>query len=109
MDSPSAPWLACRFGSDEFQYRLEPRYVCPQVRLDKPWEELLRNSARANYFSRTCAGCGSCLGSITAWLPIPIRRWRLLKVSGVTRIVLGQSRRLQPPDANCSRIFIATL
>jgi CelD/BcsL family acetyltransferase involved in cellulose biosynthesis len=54
LDSPSAPWLAWRFGSDaNFKYRLEPRYVCPQVKLDKPWEELLRNSARANYFSRT--------------------------------------------------------
>ncbi len=52
-DSPSAPWLACRFGGDtNFKYRLEPRYVCPQLRLDKPWEELLRNSVRASYFSR---------------------------------------------------------
>ena len=52
-DSPSAPWLACRFGSDtNFKYRLEPRYVCPQVRLDKPWGELLRSSSRAAYFSR---------------------------------------------------------
>jgi CelD/BcsL family acetyltransferase involved in cellulose biosynthesis len=54
LDSPSAPWLACRFGGDtNFKYRLESRYVCPQLRLDKPWEELLQNSARANYFSRT--------------------------------------------------------
>jgi CelD/BcsL family acetyltransferase involved in cellulose biosynthesis len=52
-DSPSAPWLAYRFGSGaNFKYRLEPRYVCPQVRLDKPWEELLRSSSRASYFSR---------------------------------------------------------
>jgi CelD/BcsL family acetyltransferase involved in cellulose biosynthesis len=52
-DSPSVPWLAWRFGSDtKFKYRLEPRYVCPQVRLDKPWEELLQSSLRANYFSR---------------------------------------------------------
>jgi CelD/BcsL family acetyltransferase involved in cellulose biosynthesis len=52
-DSPSVPWLAWRFGSDpNFKYRLEPRYVCPQVRLDKPWEELLRNSSRSTYFSR---------------------------------------------------------
>jgi CelD/BcsL family acetyltransferase involved in cellulose biosynthesis len=53
-DSPSAPWLAWRFGSDaNFNYRLEPRYVCPQVRLDKPWEELLRGFSRAGYFSRS--------------------------------------------------------
>jgi CelD/BcsL family acetyltransferase involved in cellulose biosynthesis len=52
-DSPSAPWLAYCFGSGaNFKYRLEPRYVCPQVRLDKPWEELLRSSSRASYFSR---------------------------------------------------------
>jgi CelD/BcsL family acetyltransferase involved in cellulose biosynthesis len=52
-DSPSAPWLAYSFGSGaNFKYRLEPRYVCPQVRLDKPWEELLRSSSRASYFSR---------------------------------------------------------
>jgi CelD/BcsL family acetyltransferase involved in cellulose biosynthesis len=52
-DSPSAPWLAWRFGSDtNFKYRLEPRYVCPQVRLGQPWEELLRHSSRSNYFSR---------------------------------------------------------
>jgi CelD/BcsL family acetyltransferase involved in cellulose biosynthesis len=52
-DSPSAPWLAWRFGSDaNFKYRLEPRYVCPQVKLDRPWEELLRSSSRASYFSR---------------------------------------------------------
>src|SRR5262249_7574077 len=53
-DSPSAPWLAWRFGSGvNFKYRLEPRYVCPQVKLDKPWEELLRSSSRASYFSRS--------------------------------------------------------
>jgi len=53
FDSPSAPWLAWRFGSDaKFKYRLEPRYVCPQVKLNKSWEELLRNSARSTYFSR---------------------------------------------------------
>jgi CelD/BcsL family acetyltransferase involved in cellulose biosynthesis len=53
-DSPSAPWLACRFGGNtNFKYRLESRYVCPQVRLDKPWEELLRSFGRANYLSRS--------------------------------------------------------
>ena len=53
-DSPSAPWLAWRFGGDtNFKYRLEPRYVCPQVKLDKPREELLRNFSRASYFSRS--------------------------------------------------------
>jgi CelD/BcsL family acetyltransferase involved in cellulose biosynthesis len=53
-DSPSAPWLAYRFGGNtNFKYRLESRYVCPQVRLDKPWEELLRNFGRASYFSRS--------------------------------------------------------
>jgi len=52
-DSPSVPWLAWRFGSAaNFKYRLEPRYVCPQVRLDRSWEELLRRSSRATYFSR---------------------------------------------------------
>jgi CelD/BcsL family acetyltransferase involved in cellulose biosynthesis len=52
-DSPSAPWLAWRFGSDtNFKYRLEPRYVCPQVRLGKSWEDLLRGFSRASYFSR---------------------------------------------------------
>src|SRR5262245_1239105 len=52
-DSPSVPWLAYRFGSaTNFKYRIEPRYVCPQVRLDKSWEELLRSSSRATYFSR---------------------------------------------------------
>jgi CelD/BcsL family acetyltransferase involved in cellulose biosynthesis len=52
-DSPSAPWLACRFGGDtNFKYRLEPRYVCPQVRLNKPLEELLRCSSRGSHFSR---------------------------------------------------------
>jgi CelD/BcsL family acetyltransferase involved in cellulose biosynthesis len=53
-DSPSLPWLALRFGdARNFRYRLEPRYVCPQVRLDKSWEELLRSSSRATYFSRS--------------------------------------------------------
>jgi CelD/BcsL family acetyltransferase involved in cellulose biosynthesis len=53
-DSPSAPWLAWRFGSDtNFKYRLEPRYVCPQVRLDKPWEELRRSFSRATYLTRS--------------------------------------------------------
>ena len=52
-DSPSVPWLAYRFGgATNFEYRIEPRYVCPQVRLDKSWEELLRSSSRATYFSR---------------------------------------------------------
>ncbi len=52
-DSPSVPWLALRFGSaGNFKYRLEPRYVCPQVRLDETWEELLRRSSRSAYFSR---------------------------------------------------------
>jgi CelD/BcsL family acetyltransferase involved in cellulose biosynthesis len=52
-DSPSAPWIACRFGGNtNFRYWLEPRYVCPQVRLDKPWEELQRSFSRATYFSR---------------------------------------------------------
>src|SRR5262245_58224674 len=54
-DSPSAPWLAWRFGGDtNFKLRLEQRYVCPQVRLDKPWEELLRSFSRGAYLSR-CA------------------------------------------------------
>jgi CelD/BcsL family acetyltransferase involved in cellulose biosynthesis len=54
IDSPSAPWLAWRFGADaKFKYRLEPRYVCPQVRLDKPWEELLQGFSRASYLSRS--------------------------------------------------------
>jgi CelD/BcsL family acetyltransferase involved in cellulose biosynthesis len=53
-DSPSAPWLACRFGGNtNFKYRLESRYVCPQVRLDKPWEELLRSFGRSDYLSRS--------------------------------------------------------
>jgi CelD/BcsL family acetyltransferase involved in cellulose biosynthesis len=53
IDSPSAPWLAWRFGADaKFKYRLEPRYVCPQVRLDKPWEELLQGVSRASSLSR---------------------------------------------------------
>lgn len=53
-DSPSVPCLAWRFGGDaNFKYRLEPRYVCPQVKLDKPWEELLRKSSRSTYFSRS--------------------------------------------------------
>jgi CelD/BcsL family acetyltransferase involved in cellulose biosynthesis len=52
-DSPSASWLACRFGGNtNFRYWLEPRYVCPQVRLDKPWEELLRHFSRPGCFSR---------------------------------------------------------
>src|SRR5215470_9332159 len=50
FDSPSAPWLSWRFGSDRnFKYRLEPRYVCPQVRLDQSWEELLQSSSRSTY------------------------------------------------------------
>ncbi|HEY6404249.1 MAG TPA: GNAT family N-acetyltransferase [Blastocatellia bacterium] len=54
IDSPSAPWLAWRFGAAaKFKYRLEPRYVCPQVRLDKPWEELLQGFSRAGYLSRS--------------------------------------------------------
>jgi CelD/BcsL family acetyltransferase involved in cellulose biosynthesis len=54
FDSPSAPWLAWRFGGDtNFKYRIEPRYVCPQVRLDKPWEELLRSFSRSTYLSRS--------------------------------------------------------
>jgi CelD/BcsL family acetyltransferase involved in cellulose biosynthesis len=53
-DSPSVPWLAWRFdGARKFKYRLEPRYVCPQVRLDMSWEELLSRSSRATYFSRS--------------------------------------------------------
>jgi CelD/BcsL family acetyltransferase involved in cellulose biosynthesis len=53
-DSPSVPWLAWRFGGDtNFKYRLEPRYVCPQVRLDQSWEELLQSSSRSAYLSRS--------------------------------------------------------
>src|SRR5499426_2195183 len=53
-DSPSVPWLAWRFGGDtNFKYRLEPRYVCPQVRLDQSWEELLQSSSRSTYLSRS--------------------------------------------------------
>src|SRR5262249_58984885 len=52
-NSPSAPWLAWRFGGDtNFKLRLEQRYVCPQVRLDKPWEELPRSFSRSTYLSR---------------------------------------------------------
>jgi|SRR5215831_730494 len=53
-DSPSVPWLAWRFGGDtNFKYRLEPRYVCPQVRLDQSLEELMRSSSRSTYLSRS--------------------------------------------------------
>ncbi|MGH9751247.1 MAG: GNAT family N-acetyltransferase [Blastocatellia bacterium] len=53
-DSPSVPWLAWRFGGGaNFKYRLEPRYVCPQVRLDQSWEELLQSFSRSTYLSRS--------------------------------------------------------
>src|SRR5262245_39182698 len=53
-DSPSVPWLAWLFGGDtNFKYRLEPRYVCPQVRLDQSWEELMQSSSRSTYLSRS--------------------------------------------------------
>lgn len=52
-DSPSLPWLTWRFGSNpKFRCHLEARYVCPQVRLDSSWEELLQRTHRASYFTR---------------------------------------------------------
>ncbi len=52
-DSKSLPWLALRFGeAANFKCRLRPSYVCPQVRLDGSWEEVLRRTQRPDYFDR---------------------------------------------------------
>ena len=52
-DSQSLPWLTLRFGETaNFKCRLTPRYVCPQVRLDGSWEEVLRRTQRPDYFGR---------------------------------------------------------
>jgi CelD/BcsL family acetyltransferase involved in cellulose biosynthesis len=51
-DSQSLPWLALRLGGGASpKCRLTPRYVCPQVRLDGSWEEVLRRTRRPDYFA----------------------------------------------------------
>jgi len=51
-DSQSLPWLALRLGgAANLKCRLTPRYVCPQVRLDGSWEEVLRRTRRPDYFA----------------------------------------------------------
>lgn len=55
IDSPSAPWIAWRFEGSKFKYHLEPRYVCPQLKLDKPWEELIQSVSRSTHLKRSLA------------------------------------------------------
>jgi CelD/BcsL family acetyltransferase involved in cellulose biosynthesis len=51
-DSQSLPWLTLRLGGDaSLKCRLTPRYVCPQVRLDGSWEEVLGRTRRPDYFA----------------------------------------------------------
>ena len=51
-DSQSLPWLALRLGgAASLKCRLTPRYVCPQVRLDGSWEEVLGRTRRPDYFA----------------------------------------------------------
>lgn len=51
-DSLSFPWLALRLSGDaNFKCRLVPRYVCPQVRLEGSWEEVLKRTRRPDYFA----------------------------------------------------------
>ncbi len=52
-DSPNLPLLARRFGEEtSFQYRLTPRFVCPQVELDGDWAAILKRSRRTDNFKR---------------------------------------------------------
>lgn len=53
FDSPSLPWLTLLFGgSANFKYRIEPRHVCPQVRLHGWRADDAPLALRANHFKR---------------------------------------------------------
>jgi CelD/BcsL family acetyltransferase involved in cellulose biosynthesis len=52
-DSPSLPLLMQRFDTKKgFHYRLTPRFVCPQVKFEFDWADILKQSRRANNFKR---------------------------------------------------------
>ena len=52
-DSPSLPWLALHFSErSDFKYRFEPRYICPQLRLEGSGADFLQSSPRATHLNR---------------------------------------------------------
>lgn len=54
-DSPSLSQLVWYFATDvehRYQYQLAPRDLCPRVRLDGAWEEVLKRSIRASSFGK---------------------------------------------------------
>jgi CelD/BcsL family acetyltransferase involved in cellulose biosynthesis len=74
-DSPSLPWLALHFsGKDSFKYRLEPRYICPQLRLNGSAKAFLQTSPRASHFNR-------CLRRLSR---MPEFEYRVIKDCGHT-------------------------
>lgn len=52
-DSLSLPLLAQQFDVETiFRYRFTPRFVCPQVKFDDGWADVLKRSRRASNFKR---------------------------------------------------------
>ena len=49
--SPTVAWLAAQPGAT-FRQRAEERFVCPQIELNRPWPELLKQSKRGDNFKR---------------------------------------------------------
>ena len=49
--SSSLSWLA-QEAKEQFQYRPDPLYICPQVNLTSGWEGVLKTSRRADNFKR---------------------------------------------------------
>jgi CelD/BcsL family acetyltransferase involved in cellulose biosynthesis len=52
-DSPLLPLLLSHFGNkDDCGYQLIPRFICPRVNLQSGWNQVLRNSKRADNYRR---------------------------------------------------------
>ncbi len=52
-DSPLLPLLLSHFGNkDDYGYQLIPRFICPRVNLQSGWNQVLRNSKRADNYRR---------------------------------------------------------
>ncbi|MDR4507362.1 MAG: GNAT family N-acetyltransferase [Candidatus Brocadiaceae bacterium] len=52
-ESPNLPLLIQKFGARrKFRHRLTPRFVCPQVKFESGWTDILKKSKRASNFKR---------------------------------------------------------
>lgn len=52
-DSPTLPMLAWRFGVDaRFKFDLQPGQVCPYLKIDGPWDDVLKQTRRPHQLKR---------------------------------------------------------